>query len=212
MKSCCEDKGSEIAKLRHEQGKILKIVLVINALMFFIEFASGWMARSSALMADSLDMLGDALVYGFSLYVLHKGKGWRATAALMKGILILAFSIAVFAEVVVKIFSDIIPVAQTMGGVGFLALIANLACLLLLMKHKNDDINMRSTYICSRNDIISNSGVIIAALFVQFMNSKWPDIVIGFIIAALFLKSAWHILIESIQELRELKKEAGPIS
>lgn len=98
MKSCCEDKGSEIAKLRHEQGRILKIVLVINALMFLIEFFSGWMARSNALMADSLDMLGDALVYGFSLFVLHKGKGWRATAALLKGILILTFGIAVFTE------------------------------------------------------------------------------------------------------------------
>lgn len=207
MKSCCENKGSEIAKLRHEQGKILKIVLVINALMFFIEFASGWMARSSALMADSLDMLGDALVYGFSLFVLHKGNVWRATAALLKGILILVFSIGVFAEVLVKIFSEIIPVAHTMGGIGFLALIANLACLLLLMKHKNDDINMRSTYICSRNDIISNSGVIIAALLVQLMNSKWPDIAVGLIIAVLFLKSAWHVLVESIEELKSAKSE-----
>jgi cation diffusion facilitator family transporter len=212
MKSCCEDKGSEIAKLRHEQGKVLKIVLVINALMFFIEFSSGWMARSSALMADSLDMLGDALVYGFSLFVLHKGKSGRATAALLKGILILAFGIGVFAEVVLKIFSDIVPVAQTMGGIGFLALVANLTCLFLLMKHKNDDINMRSTYICSRNDIISNSGVIVAAILVQFMSSKWPDIVVGFIIAILFLKSAWQILVESIEELKMARKEAGPLS
>lgn len=202
MKSCCENKASELEKLRTEQGKILKIVLLINAVMFVVEFTMGWRARSSALMADSLDMFGDALVYGFSLYVLNKSQQWRATAALLKGIIISAFGLVVLAEVGLKLFSDIIPEAHTMGFIGALALLANLICLQLLMKHRNDDLNMKSTFICSRNDIISNVGVLVAAIVVNFTQSKWPDIVIGLIIATLFLRSAFPIITESLAELK----------
>ncbi len=202
MKSCCENKSAELEMLRAEQGKILKIVLLINAVMFVVEFTMGWRARSSALMADSLDMFGDALVYGFSLYVLNKSQQWRATAALMKGIIITAFGLIVLAEVGFKLFSDIIPAAHTMGFIGALALLANLVCLQLLMKHRNDDLNMKSTYICSRNDIISNIGVLVAAIVVNFTQSKWPDIVIGLIIACLFLRSAFPIISESLAELK----------
>lgn len=205
MKSCCEDKSSELIKLREQQGRILKIVLVINAVMFIVEFTSGWYARSSALMADSLDMFGDALVYGFSLFVLHRSQKWRATAALLKGIIISVFGLFVLVEVILKIFSDVVPRAETMGLIGLVALLANLTCLFLLMKHKNDDINMRSTYICSRNDIISNTGVIIASVAVGTTQSKWPDIAIGLLVAVLFLRSAWPILTESVSELREAR-------
>lgn len=205
MKSCCENKASELNALRNEQGKILKIVLLINAVMFIVEFTMGWKARSSALMADSLDMFGDALVYGFSLYVLNKSQHWRSTAALLKGIIITAFGLVVLAEVGFKLFSDIVPQAQTMGFIGALALLANLICLQLLMKHRNDDLNMKSTFICSRNDIISNVGVIVAAVVVNFTQSKWPDIVIGLIIATLFLRSAFPIITESLAELKAAK-------
>jgi cation diffusion facilitator family transporter len=205
MKSCCENKASELNALRSEQGKILKIVLLINAVMFIVEFTMGWRARSSALMADSLDMFGDALVYGFSLYVLNKSVQWRSTAALLKGVIISAFGLIVLAEVGFKLFSDVVPKAETMGFIGTLALVANLVCLQLLLKHKNDDLNMRSTFICSRNDIISNVGVLLAAIVVSFTQSKWPDIIIGLTIATLFLRSAFPIITESLAELKAAK-------
>lgn len=200
--SCCEKKGSELARLRERQGTILKIVLVINAVMFGVEFASGLIAKSSALKADSLDMLGDAIVYGFSLYVLHRSDRWKAKAALLKGMIIVGFALFVLSDTTMKVLSTTIPVAETMGLVGALALVANLSCLFLLLRHRNDDLNMRSTFICSRNDIISNSGVIAAAFLVQHFASKWPDIIIGYAIAILFLKSAWPILSDSIKELK----------
>lgn len=148
-------------------------------------------------MGDSLDMLGDAIVYGFSLYVLHKSERTRATAAFLKGLTIIAFGLWVLAEAVSKVFSDTVPMAETMGVIGFVALVANVTCLLLLLKHKEDDLNMKSTYLCSPNDIISNTGVLAAAALVAETNSKWPDIIIGIFISVLFLRSAWPILAES---------------
>lgn len=203
MANCCDGKESELALLRHEQGRILKIVLLINAVMFGVEFTMGWVARSSALKADSLDMLGDAIVYGFSLYVLHRGPRWRAGAALLKGLIVTAFGIGVVFDVVLKVLGDTLPEPATMGAVGALALGANLTCLALLVKHRDDDVNMRSTFICSRNDIISNVGVLLAALAVSITQSKWADIGVGLVIAVVFLRSAWQILTESIVELRK---------
>ena len=201
--SCCENKSTELVKLRQKQAGVLRIVMAINLAMFVIEFSMGIWARSTALMGDSLDMLGDAIVYGFSLYVLHKSEKTRATAALLKGCIIVAFGLWVLFEALTKMLSDSVPIAQTMGIIGLVALAANVICLVLLTKHKDDDINMKSTWICSRNDIISNIGVLIAAALVALTNSKWPDIGVGFIIAALFLKSAWPILTESIATIRK---------
>lgn len=206
MDSCCSGKKSEeLALLRGKQATVLKIVMGINFTMFFIEFGSGFFSRSTALMADSLDMLGDAIVYGFSLYVLHKSEKLRAIAALIKGILILVFGLTVLGEATHKLFHDIVPAAQTMGVIGVLALGANSICLFLLHKHRNDDINLRSTWICSRNDIISNVGVLVAAILVDFTETKWPDIIFGFVIALLFLRSAWPILTESIRAIKTAK-------
>jgi cation diffusion facilitator family transporter len=200
--SCCEKKGDELAFLRNRQSYVLKIVLVINAVMFVVEFISGVISKSSALTADSLDMLGDAMVYGFSLYVLYRNQHWKAKAALFKGLTVVGFAVFVLYDTTIKIFSTTTPIAESMGIVGLMALAANSACLMLLLKHRHDDINMRSTFICSRNDIISNTGVLIAAALVGYTGSKWPDIVIGFIIAILFFKSAWMILKDSIAHLK----------
>lgn len=202
MKSCCESKSVELDQLRHKQKNVLVIVLVINALMFFVEFTFGILSKSTALLADSLDMLGDATVYAFSLYVINKSDQWKAGAATLKGVIITLFGLYVLGEAVFKIFSDIVPAAKMMGAIGFMALIANTTCLLLLLKHREDDINMRSTWICSRNDIVANTGVLIAALCVSYLNSKWPDIIIGLLIAFVFLKSAFHILTDAIKELK----------
>jgi cation diffusion facilitator family transporter len=204
MKSCCESKSSELDALRSSQKNILIIVLIINALMFFIEFTFGILSRSTAVLADSLDMLGDATVYAFSLYVINRSSKWKASAAFLKGIIITLFGFYVLGEAVSKIISDVLPVAKTMGAVGFLALIANTSCLLLLLKHKDDDINMKSTWICSRNDIIANSGVLLAAFLVSWFESKWPDIIVGLAIAFVFLQSSFSILSESYKELKNI--------
>lgn len=202
MKSCCEAKSTELEQLRTKQKNVLLIVLLINALMFFVEFTFGILSKSTALLADSLDMLGDATVYAFSLYVINKSMKWKASAALLKGVIITVFGLYVFGEAIYKAMADVVPMAKTMGVVGLVALAANSTCLLLLLKHRDDDINMKSTWICSRNDIIANTGVLLAAICVSYFNSKWPDIVIGLAIAFVFLKSAFHILKDSIAEFK----------
>ena len=201
-KSCCENKGSELGHLRAKQGSVLKIVLAINAVMFFVEFSLGLISRSTALMADSLDMFGDASVYAFSLYALNRGARWRATAGLAKGIIMALFGVAVVIQVVYRLVTGSIPEAATMGTIGAIALAANVICLALLYRHRADDINMRSTWLCSRNDIIANVGVIGASAAVMLTRSAIPDIVIGSAIAALFLGSAIQVIRDSRNELR----------
>ncbi|CBW25430.1 putative integral membrane protein [Halobacteriovorax marinus SJ] len=202
-KSCCESKSTELDQLREKQRNVLVIVLIINFVMFLIEFSYGILSKSTALLSDSLDMLGDATVYAFSLYVINKGLRWKAKAALLKGLIITLFGLYVLGEATYKALNDVLPAAQTMGVVGVLALIANSACLALLLKHREDDINMKSTWICSRNDIVANTGVLIAAALVYYFQSKWPDIIVGLIIALVFLKSAFSILSESISVYRD---------
>ena len=202
MADCCNDKACEIEALRERQSSVLKTVLAINAAMFLIEAIAGVMARSTALLADSLDMLGDALVYGFSLYVIDRGVRWRTTAALSKGMIMGFFGIAVLSEAIHKVVYPVVPIAEAMGAIGFLALTANTTCLIMLWRHRGDDINMRSTWLCSRNDVVANLLVLIAALGVWFTGSMWPDILVGSIIAVIFLWSAVHVVNASIKELR----------
>jgi cation diffusion facilitator family transporter len=179
-------------------------VLAINSAFFVVEFIAGVLAQSTALLGDSLDMLGDALVYGFSLYVLWKSANWRATAALFKGGIMAAFGIAVLAEAFYKLVRPALPQAETMGIVGAAVLGANLFCFLLLYRHRTDDLNMRSTWLCSRNDIVANCSVLAAAAAVSFFASQWPDLIVGVSIAALFLKSAFTVLSESLSELQKI--------
>ena len=191
---CCSDKEREIAAFRHGMGRVLWIVLAINAAMFLAEFGAGIVAQSSALIADSVDMLGDALVYAMSLYALHKSDRWRAGAALLKGGIIAAFGIGVFVEVGLKIVYGVTPLAGLMAVFGLIALAANLACLGLLYRYRRQDVNMSSTFECSRNDVIANTGVLLAAAGVFVFASPWPDIVVGLIIAAVFFRSALRVL------------------
>lgn len=197
MASCCEDKSCEIDALREKHSRVLKIVLVINAIMFLLEGTTGWLANSTSLMADALDMLGDALVYGMSLYVLTKSQQQQAKVALTKGGFMLLFGLFVLGDAAYKAFHHIMPNVQTMGVIGAIALIANLVCFFLLYTHKEDNLNMSSTWLCSRNDLFANVGVLIAAGVSYLFISKWPDIVVGTAIALLFLKSSWHVIKES---------------
>lgn len=194
---CCQSKGNELSLLRERQSKVLGIVLVINAFMFVVELNAGLRAQSLSLTGDSLDMLGDALVYGSTLFVLYKSEKLQAGAAFLKGIIMLASSLAVFVKVVHQFLAWQIPEVAIMGRIGLLALFSSLFCVLLLSSHKDDNINMKSVWLCSRNDIVANGSVLIAALFVLAFRSPVPDLIVGFLLAVLFAKTSLMVLGES---------------
>ena len=202
MADCCNDKACEIEALQDRQSSTLKIVLGINAVMFFVELIAGLLAGSVSLIADSLDMLGDALVYGFSIYVIARGARMKAKAALLKGGIMAAFGLFVFGQALYKMIIPQVPVFETIGIIGVLALAANSLCLVLLWRHRADDINMNSVWLCSRNDIIANVSVLGAAMGVWLTGSGWPDILVGLGLAALFLRSALFVLSGAKKELR----------
>ena len=187
---CCQHKAKELVKLQKRQSKVLWIILVINAVMFFVEFGGGIKAASLSLTGDSLDMLGDALVYGCSLYVITKGKKAQARSALLKGSIMFVSAIAVFARASYQLFAQTVPTVQLMSEIGILALVANLICFLLLIRHRNDNINMSSVWLCSRNDIIANSLVLLTAGLVLLTNSFLPDFILGLLLTAVFARNA----------------------
>lgn len=193
MDSCCENKAGELAQLRSRQSRVLYSVLAINAVMFLVEFAAGWLSGSTALLGDSLDMFGDASVYALTLFVLHRSDSARAGAALVKGGFMLVFGVLVIADAVHKVMLQEVPQAGWMGTVGLVALLANTYCFYLLYSHRADDLNMRSTWICSRNDLVASTSVVLAAILVAVTGSFWPDVLVGLAIAVLFLHSAWHV-------------------
>jgi cation diffusion facilitator family transporter len=205
MATCCEDKSCEAGALRESHGRVLWIVLAINAAMFLLEGAAGVLAHSTSLLADALDMLGDALVYGFSLFVFVRSARWQAGAALAKGAFMLVFGLGVLGEAIYKVFHPVMPGAEAMGIVGTLALVANLACFFLLYRHRSDNLNMSSTWLCSRNDLVANVGVLLAAGGTYALASRWPDVVVGATIAGLFLASSLGVLRKSMRALRKVR-------
>ncbi|HEX5539180.1 MAG TPA: cation diffusion facilitator family transporter [Methylophilaceae bacterium] len=202
MASCCEDKSCEITGLREKHSRVLKIVLLVNALMFLVEAIFGWLSHSTALLADSLDMLGDALVYGMSLYVLAGTQRQQAKVALAKSGFMLLFGLFVLGEAAYKMAFPVLPDAQTMGIVGAIALAANLLCFALLYRHRADNLNMSSTWLCSRNDLMANVSVLAAAALGHWLRSGWPDIVVGTCIALLFLQSAYVVLLQALRQMK----------
>lgn len=202
MSDCCSDKECAIEVLRSRQSATLKIVLAINAVMFVVELSSGVLARSTALLSDSLDNLGDALTYGVSLYAVSGGARSKARVALFKGGLILAAGLFVLGQVIYGVLHPGVPVFEVMGIVSLLALAANATCLALLWKHRAEDVNMSSVWECSRNDIASNIAVLMAAGAVWVTQSGWPDIVVGLALACLFLRSAVRVSANAVRELR----------
>lgn len=201
---CCAGKGKELERLALQAGqrRVLQIVLAINAVMFILEFSAGIVAGSTALMADSVDMLGDALVYGLSIFAISRSERWKGGAALAKGIFILAFGVGILIDIAAKLQNGVPPSSTLMLAFGGIALIANLACLRLLWRFRAHDVNMASTFECSRNDVISNVGVLIAAATVWATHSPWPDIVVGGFIAALLLRSSIQVIGKALPSLR----------
>jgi cation diffusion facilitator family transporter len=188
--------------MRDRHRRVLWVVLLINAAMFLVEGGAGLMAHSTSLLADALDMLGDALVYGFTLFVLARSVRWQAGAALAKGGFMLAFGLGVLGEAVYKAFHPVMPGVETMGVIGGLALAANFVCFFLLYRHRRDNLNLRSTWLCSRNDLIANIGVLGAAGGSYMLLSRWPDLLVGVVIASLFLSSALQVLRQARRALR----------
>lgn len=197
MRHCC-DKEDEVNALKKSHAKVLWIVLAINLVMFAVEMISGLISNSTALLADSLDMLGDSLVYGFSLLVLNRSTKWQAKASFLKGAIMLAFGIGVIGEAIYKFAHPLMPAAEIMGWIGALALLMNTGCFLLLWRHRDDNINMQSTWFCSRNDLIANAGVLVAAGLTFVTVSKWPDLLTGLAIAVVFLRSASFVLKDAV--------------
>jgi Co/Zn/Cd efflux system component len=203
MSSCCEDKSCALDALQARQGKTLKAVLGINAVMFVVVLAGALAASSVALLSDSLDNLGDALTYAVSLYAVSRGARTKARVAVFKGVLILAAGLAVAGQVAWKVIHPGVPVFETMGAISLVALAANGLCLVLLTRHRHDDINMSSVWECSRNDIAANVAVFVAAVGVWLTGSGWPDIAVGLALAALFLRSAAIVLRGALKALRD---------
>jgi cation diffusion facilitator family transporter len=203
MSGCGECCGSELARATGAERRTLVIVLLLNAAMFLAEFSAGLLAGSTALLADSLDMLADAMVYALGLFALGRAAHWRARAAITSGLFQLALGLGVGVEAGVKLFIDGLPDIATMGIFGVIALLVNSVCFLLLSRYRDGDINLRATWICSRNDMLGNIGVLVAAGLVSRLGALWPDIVIGLVIAAVVVRSALRIIREARGELHE---------
>jgi Co/Zn/Cd efflux system component len=182
--------------------RVLWLVMLINAGMFVIEISSGLRAGSVALLADSLDFLGDTGNYAISLFVLSMSVRWRARAAQVKAASMALFGLWVLAATAWHAWQGGVPVAATMGLIGALALLANLVSAALLYAWREGDSNMRSVWLCTRNDALGNVAVLLAALAVMGNDSAWPDLLVASIMAGLGLTSAWQVLRQARSELR----------
>ena len=182
--------------------RALIIVILINAVMFVVETYAGIRAGSQALLADALDFGSDTATYTLSLLVIGAPLATRAKAALFKGGTLAVIAIIILGSTLWQFLGTDIPEPSTMSLVGALALAANLICLLILVKWRDGDSNIRSVWLCSRNDSIGNVAVIIAGLLVAYFSSAWPDLIVAVLLATLFLRSAWAIISQAREELR----------
>jgi cation diffusion facilitator family transporter len=202
MTGCSDNCSADLGKASTSERHTLIVVMLLNAGMFVAEFSAGLVAGSTALLADSLDMLADALIYALGLFALGRAAHWRSRVALGSGLFQLVLGIGVAGHAMAKVFVDGLPDTGTMGFFGALALVVNTVCFLMLARFRDGDINLRATWICSRNDMIGNVGVLVAAGLVMWLDSIWPDIVIGLLIALVVIRSALRIIIEARTELR----------
>ena len=200
--SCC---GANVRfdGLDPRYKRVLWVVIAINAAMFVVEIAAGHIAGSQALQADALDFLGDTLTYGLSLAVIGRSVQTRSYAALFKGLSLTVMGLWVFGSTLYHVLVLGVPRAEIMGVIGFMALAANVASVLLLLRYKDGDANVRSVWLCSRNDAVGNVAVMLAALAVWGTSSAWPDLTVAAIMAGLFLWSSAQILRQGWQEHRD---------
>lgn len=185
-----------------EYRRALWIVVMINACMFGVELAAGAMSGSMALQADALDFAADAATYGVSLWAIDKAVRTRATVALFKGVSLAAMAVAILGLSILQISSMSTPEPTTMSAVGLMALVANVISALILMKYRDGDANVRSVWLCTRNDAIGNVAVVVAGVAVAWTASAWPDLIVAIGMAALFLSSSISILGQAWTEYR----------
>ena len=200
---CCEHdtpKPTEILDLARYR-RILWIALLANAAMFLLEIAASFGSDSLSLLADAIDFGGDALNYAVSLAVLASALAWRARAAMLKAASMMGFGVFVLAQALVALWSGTTPDATTMGAVAVLALGVNLAVAWMLYAFREGDANMRSVWLCSRNDAIGNLAVMLAAVGVFGTGSAWPDLVVASLMAALALHGGWSVLRQARSEI-----------
>ena len=201
--SACGCSGNPVFDGMNQRYKaILWLVIAMNGGMFLVEILAGRLAGSQALQADALDFLGDSLTYGMSLAVIGMSLKIRSSAAMLKGVSLLAMGLWIFSSTLYQILFLGVPKADIMGIIGLLALATNVGSVLLLARYKDGDANVRSVWLCSRNDAIGNVAVLGASLSVSITSSAWPDILVALVMAALFLRSAQLILTQSRQEYR----------
>ncbi len=193
MAKCCSN-NSNFTGISAAYKRALLWVIAINGLMFVVEMAAGIGAQSQALQADALDFLGDTFTYAISLWVIGKSLTLRSNVALFKGYSLLVMAFWVFSSTLYRLFILNTPNAYVMGGIAIMAFTANIISVLLLMKYKDGDANVRSVWLCSRNDAIGNLVVLLAASGVWVTKSALPDLLVALVLASLFLSSSWQII------------------
>ena len=191
--------GCEVEIKDRSESKVLVILLLINAVMFLVEFGVGWWAQSTALIADAMDMLADAMVYGVGLYAVGKAASAKLHAATLSGWLQAGIGLLVIVDVVRRFIYGSEPASILMMGMGVIALIANVICLILISKHRKGEVHMRASWIFSKNDVIANLGVILAGVLVGWTGSRLPDLIIGLVVALIVFRGGILIL----QDARE---------
>ena len=202
MRDCCGGEEVRFEGLSADYRRRLWAVVAINAIMFAVEMTAGHLARSQALQADALDFFGDSLTYGLSLFVIGRGVAMRSGAAVIKGVSLGVMGLFVFGSTIYRVFVTGMPEAEVMGLVGFLALAANLGSVGLLVRYREGDANVRSVWLCSRNDAIGNVAVMFAAAGVWLTATAWPDLIVAGVMSGLFVWSSVQILRQSAREWR----------
>ncbi len=195
------DYGCNVEIKDQSQKSVLYWLLAINASMFVIEIGIGWIAESTALIADSFDMFADAVVYGIGLYVVGKAASQKAKAALVSGYFQAILGVLILIDIIRRVILGSEPVSELIIIMGCVALVANLICLILIHKHKDGEVHMRASWIFSANDVIANLGVIIGGVLVWWLDTRWPDIIIGIIIAYVILRGARMIIKDAKSEM-----------
>lgn len=203
------DCGCELEIKNRDQSRVLIALLLINALMFVVEFGIGWYAQSTGLLADSVDMLADAIVYAIGLYAVGRSVAHKANAALVSGWFQALLAGLILADIVHRSLVGSEPTSALMMIVGSVALVANVICLMLIQRHRQGEVHMRASWIFSKNDVIANVGVILAGGLVWLLDSRWPDLIIGTLIAVIILRGARHIIRDARQELRADAQKSG---
>jgi Co/Zn/Cd efflux system component len=202
MSGCCEH-DLKFEGISRRYKAILWIVIAINALMFLVETSASVTAKSMALRADALDFLGDTLTYGITLLAIGHSLRWRASAAMFKAVTLLLMGLWVLASTLYQVLVLGMPNEMMMGSVAMLAFAANVASVLLLLRYRDGDANVRSVWLCSRNDAIGNLAVMLAAVAVYYTQTKWPDLLVAFLMSGMFFLSSFQIFYRARGELRE---------